>query len=179
MSGMQATDFKIPITGRMTRKRRAFIKKMEEEKRREEDRKKMKDEEETLCYCRTAPLLERQAPHAKIWMLWPHPKPLGHPARSSIIWWLAYLSTLRVSHWPIDFCEVPCRSTRLSHRHTHLDFLEDDSPFRFFGHLAESDDDGIVIDYTSRGLVAYKDATLERAQELKELHKALPSMLIR
>ncbi|KAM7482224.1 hypothetical protein LguiB_006807 [Lonicera macranthoides] len=44
MAGRPATDFKIPTTGTITRKRRAFIKKMEDEKRREEYRKKMRDE---------------------------------------------------------------------------------------------------------------------------------------
>ncbi|KAM7478887.1 hypothetical protein LguiA_027100 [Lonicera macranthoides] len=51
----------------------------------------------------------------------------------------------------------------------------EDSPFRFKGHVvAQSDDDGIIVAYTIRGLVAYKDATLGRAQVLKELNKAFP-----
>ncbi|KAM7478883.1 hypothetical protein LguiA_027096 [Lonicera macranthoides] len=54
--------------------------------------------------------------------------------------------------------------------------VEEDSPFRFRGRVvAQSDDDGIVVGYASRGLVAYKDATLGRAQVLQELNKAFPS----
>ncbi|KAM7482182.1 hypothetical protein LguiB_006765 [Lonicera macranthoides] len=52
----------------------------------------------------------------------------------------------------------------------------EDTPFMFEGHVVaqSDDDDGIVVGYTGEGLVAYKDASLGRAQLLKELNKAFP-----
>ncbi|KAM7478867.1 hypothetical protein LguiA_027080 [Lonicera macranthoides] len=297
MSGRPATDFKIPTTGRITRKRRAFIKKMEEEKRREEYRKKMKDEleneylylyivlQEHLCRINLSKLLllEEEDPPIETLLYFPDkelPVGIGAFAFNSNLYLLGgevlkkgkrleadhlmsnprlckrlsdrmflydhlhrrirqvssmtapkpcpqvavidgklYVIAGQQCCWggkaprPRFECYDPTRNlwdtlpepplyddwptfylyvsvvgreifvTSGAGLHSyHVDTriwtsrpLADDSPFMFFGHLAESDDDGMVVAYTSRGLVAYKDATLERCQELKELHKALPS----
>ncbi|KAM7478882.1 hypothetical protein LguiA_027095 [Lonicera macranthoides] len=296
MSGCPATDFKIPITGRITRKRRAFIKKMEEEKRREEDRKKKKDEEENeylylyivlrehLCRINLTKLLllEEEPPietlldfpdkdlpvgigafafnsnlyliggevlkkgkrleplHARsdpglfkrlsdrMFLYNPHDhrirqvssmtarKPCPQVAildgklyviagqhhcwrgKVPVPRFECYDPTLNLwdtlpdppfyDDWPTLHlyvsvigreifvkCPAGLYAYHVDDRTWTSRSLEDDSPFMFFGHLAESDDDGIVLAYTIRGLVAYKDTTLGCAQVLKELNKAFPS----